>query len=636
METTTGSKIKLLPQALANKIAAGEVVSRPESVVKELMENAIDAGADNIILLIKEAGKSLIQVIDNGGGMSEEDALMSFQRHSTSKIKDYEDLENIQTLGFRGEALASICSISQVEMKTRRADDEIGVIIKIDGNEFKDVSKVSCDKGTSIAVKNLFYNTPGRRNFLKSNQTEFRHIYESFIKCAVSYPEIRFEFYNNDELIFSLKPGGLKERLSEIFTPQFTDSLIEVSAENSHIKVYGYISKPNFTRKAKQDQYFYINNRSFFSKALNYSVYTGYDDLIDKGDYPSFFIFIELDPKKVDVNVHPSKLEVKFEDERPIFGFIHNAVKDGLRKADLIFTAKFDADSNPGEGNMTYDVVRGSGNSSDLSNSERSTLSSFRRESSENFNDPIKREPVKFDRKFYKEEMQPDRGANIYSIFDAVKKDEDDLTEPSGNELPDNTFEHKRSEESRFNVWQFQNKYVLCQTESGLIIIDQHAAHERILYEKAVLWLESQSPFSQQLLIPLYVTFTKIDFEIFKSLQNEIQHLGFNFNLIKNESIELTGVPSDIKHGKEEKILQELIDQFKEYEMSLKLEKRDNLAKSYGCRSAIKAGDSLKYAEMIQLIDDLFACKMPYVCPHGRPTIIRITTEELDKRFSRT
>ncbi len=631
METNIETKIKLLPQALANKIAAGEVVSRPESVVKELMENAIDAGADNITLLIKEAGKTLIQVIDNGGGMSEEDALMSFQRHSTSKIKDYEDLENIMTLGFRGEALASICSISQVEMKTRRPEDEVGVCIKIDGNEFKDVSKVNCDKGTSIAVKNLFYNTPGRRNFLKSNQTEFRHIYETFVKSAISHPEIRFEFYNNDELIFSLKPGGLKERLAEVFTVQFTDSLIEVSAENSHIKVTGYISKPNFTKKAKQDQYFYINNRCFFSKALNYSVYTGYDDLIDKGDYPSFFIFIELDPKKVDVNVHPSKLEVKFEDERPIFGFIHNAVKEGLRKADLVFSVGFGKEGTAEDQDMAF-------LNPDRKNKVSNFNNSFKREAAENFTDEIKREPIKLDRQFYKEEIQQEKSANIYSIFDAVKKDDDAENEETSdiNKLPHNTFEHKRSDESRFNVWQFQNKYVLCQTETGLIIIDQHAAHERILYEKAVLWLESQSPFSQQLLIPLYVSFTKIDFEIFKSLQNEIQYLGFNFNLIKNESIELTGVPSDIKHGKEEKILQELIDQFKEYEMSLKLEKRDNLAKSYGCRSAIKAGDSLKYAEMIQLIDDLFACKMPYVCPHGRPTIIRITTDELDKRFSRT
>lgn len=290
------SRIKILPQALYNKIAAGEVVGRPEAVVKELVENSIDAGADEISVIIKDAGKALIQVMDNGSGISEDDAVVAFQRHSTSKISTYEDLENIRTLGFRGEALASIAAISQIEMKTRTIETEIGTLVRIDGNEVTEVSAASTDKGTSIAVKNLFYNTPGRRNFLKSNTTEYRHIYDTFIRQAISNPDIAFKLYNNDELIFSLKKQDLHGRIHALYNEEFAESLIEVKSEGGLIKAFGYISKPGFIRKSKQDQFFFLNNRYFTSKNLNFAVYSGYDDLIEKGAYPSFFIFIEIDP----------------------------------------------------------------------------------------------------------------------------------------------------------------------------------------------------------------------------------------------------------------------------------------------------------------------------------------------------
>jgi DNA mismatch repair protein MutL len=605
------SKIKILPQALSNKIAAGEVVNRPESVVKELIENSLDASTSEITLIIKDAGKSLIQVIDTGSGMSEDDAIMSFQRHSTSKISSYEDLENILTLGFRGEALASISSIAQVEMKTRTAQDEVGTSIKVDGSEIQEVEKVNCPAGTSIAVKNLFYNTPARRNFLKSNQTEYKHIYETFIKLAISNPGVSFSFINNDETIFELPAGDLKTRIENIFTQGFSDSLIEVETGNSLIKVKGLISKPNFTKKSKQDQYFYLNKRFFTSKALNFAVYSGYDDLIEKGDYPSFFIFIEIDPRKVDVNVHPSKMEVKFEDEGAIFGILRNAVRNALKKADLVFDVGF-------ENKMNFAGQEESFSYSSPSPSQKSASNGWGKKDNAGF--------------------QPkEKKANIHSIFEASKYFEEKQDEPAPREKQANVFEHSKKEDTeRFNVWQFQNKYVMCQTETGFMIIDQHAAHERILYEKALLWLESQSSFSQQLLIPLRIELTKIDYQITASLKPELENLGFNFNMLKDGIIELTGLPSDVKIGDENKIFQELIDQYKEYELKLNLEKRDNLAKSFACRSAIKAGDKLTYKEMTGLIDNLFAMQMPYVCPHGRPTVIRITTDELDKRFSRT
>lgn len=607
-----------MPQALSNKIAAGEVVNRPESAVKELMENSIDAGATDISLIIKDAGKALIQIVDNGSGMTEEDAVMSFQRHSTSKIFSYDDLEEISTLGFRGEALASICSISQIEMKTKTGADDIGTLVRVEGNEVTEVSKTTTPIGTSISVKNLFYNTPGRRNFLKSNQTEFKHIYETFIKLAISHPGISFSFWNNDERIFDLPKAELIDRLSDIFTASFTESLIPVEYGNQIMKVRGFISKPNFTKKTKQDQFFYLNNRFFTNKNLNFAVYKGYDDLVEKGNYPSFFLFIETDPKKVDVNVHPSKLEVKFEEEGAVFGLIVNAMRDALRNADLTFEVAFGigdgSGDNPADKDETF--FHRSGGEGNIMQMGSSTSRN---------------------REISKDNNSDNKNATIHSIFEASTQAEEKEDDGLESEKQANVFEHSpKSETERFNIWQFQKKYIMCQTETGVLIIDQHAAHERILYERALLWLESQSSFSQQLLIPINIKLTKIDLKIAEGLQKELSNLGFNFKILPEDTIELYGLPSDVKVGDENKIFQQLIDQYKEYELKLDLDKRDNLAKSFACRSAIKANDSLTQKEMLALVDNLFSSKMPYVCPHGRPTMIRITTDELDKRFSRS
>lgn len=602
--------IKILPHTIANKIAAGEVVNRPESVAKELIENSIDSGATEITLIVKDSGKSIIQVMDNGSGMTEEDAILSFRRHSTSKISSIDDLESISTLGFRGEALASICSISQIEMKTRLQSEDVGTYLKIEGDEVKQVSKTSCDIGTSISVRNIFYNTPARRNFLKSDNTEFRHIYETFVKLAISNPDISFSFFNNDEKIFDLKKSSLLKRLSELFNVNFSESLIKIESGNNLISLNGFISKPNFTKKSKADQYFYLNNRFILSKSLNYAVYSGYDDLVEKGNYPSFFIFINLDPGKVDVNVHPSKLEVKFEDEGAIFGFIKNSVRQALRNSNIMFDIGFSSAQEIPEKGAT--LIH-----KDFSN--KSSVFSIPKKDSYQIK--------QFDKK--------ETTANIHTYSDITNELFNNIEIPKPEENK-NLFAHKISESEEFNLWQFQNKYIMYQTETGLMIIDQHAAHERVLYEKATSMLDSQAAFSQQLLIPIILDLSKIDYHIIESLQSELKSLGFNFKFLKNEKIELTGLPSDVKIGDENKIFQDLINQYKEYELKLNLDKRDNLAKSFACRSAIKSGDKLARQEMLGLIDSLFACKLPYVCPHGRPTVIRITTEELDKRFSRT
>lgn len=609
------NKIKILSEAMANRIAAGEVVSRPESVVKELIENSIDAGASQITLIIKDAGKTLIQVIDNGSGMSKEDAEICFQRHTTSKIYNFDDLDNIRTLGFRGEALASIASVSQVELKTRTIDSELGHLIRIDGSNVVTSESTSTEKGTSISVKNIFYNTPGRRNFLKSNQTEFKHIYDTFLRLAVSYPDIEFVFYNNDESISNLPSSTIEERLINLYSDEFFNSLIKVDKGNSLVTLRGFISKPAFVKKSKQDQIFYLNNRYFTNKNLTYAVYAAYDQLIEKGDYPSFFLFIDIDTSKVDVNVHPSKLEVKFENEGAIFGLIRGSIRDTLRDADLTFNVGFDSTMQfQGEEDRMKHVsgIQSSGSSLDYKPSFEMPKSNY---------SPLKRP-----------------ASNIHSFDEIVKTFSPENNAEAIPEVPqERIFQHtKQSDSDQFAVWQFKNKYIMCQTQTGLMIIDQHAAHERILYEKAVLLLKSRASFSQQLLMPIELKLTKIDFELAKELKSELSDLGFNFSIKNNDVIELTGIPSDVLIGDENKIFTELLDQYKEYEQNLHLEKRDNLAKSFACRSAIKTGQKLTQTEMLNLIDTLFAANMPYVCPHGRPTVIRITTEELDKRFSRT
>ncbi|MCX7833497.1 MAG: DNA mismatch repair endonuclease MutL [Ignavibacteria bacterium] len=600
-------KIKILPEAVANRIAAGEVVSRPESVVKELIENSIDAGATEITLVIKDAGKSLIQVIDNGIGMVKDDAILCFQRHSTSKIYNFEDLDAIRTLGFRGEALASICSVSQIELKTKTADDEIGTYVRMEGNDLIEVSQVSMDKGTNISVKNLFFNTPARRNFLKSNQTEFKHIYDTFVRFAVSYPEIYFIFYNNDSQIFNLKPSNTLERLKEIFTEEVTNNLIPIHSDNPIISIHGYISKPSFVKKTRDNQYIFLNNRYIINKNINFAIYNSYEHLIEKGNFPSYFVFIDIDPTKVDVNVHPSKLEVKFEDESAIFNFVRNAVKKSLRDSDLTFEIGFDEKQDIFD--KTDKIIHKITTSTNKSR----------------INKPFK--IIEFEK-----EISPRDFDNSFN-----KGTDSEIETEVFPEKQSNIFEHKNKTESeQFTVWQLHNKYIICQTETGLMIIDQHAAHERILYEKAYEMLNSKANFSQQLLIPIQIKLSKIDYQIALNLKEELKSLGFNFNIIDDDTLELVGVPSDVKTGEENKILQELIEQYKEYELKLNLEKRDNIAKSFACKGAIKSGDRLSQQEMLNLIDSLFLTSTPYVCPHGRPTILRINIEEIDKRFNRT
>lgn len=620
------SVIKILPQFIANRIAAGEVVGRPESVVKELIENSIDAGAENIECIIKDAGKTLIQVIDDGTGMSEDDALMCFQRHSTSKISEPEDLENIRTLGFRGEALASISAVSQVEMKTQTSDADLGVLVRNHGSVVIECTpstftgpRKQGSWGTSVAVRNLFYNTPARRNFLKSNQTEFKHIYDTFIRQAIANPEVSFKFMNDEEEILDLKKSDLQNRLIEIFGIKYAESLVEVKQETEIISLKGFISKPSFTKKSKQDQFLFLNNRYVTSKSLSYAVHLAYDHLIEKGDYPNFFLFLSLDPHMFDVNVHPSKLEVKFEDEKAVFGFIRKGVWNTLQQNDLVVSVEL-GEVSP--------------------RSEQRERKSNIIPSYQFTGDTNKEQRFRFDK-----QGNAETGASIHEMFvNKSQETEDtsaDLLKDTGlseQDIIPESFDHADIDDlsGKNSIWQFQRKYILYQMENTLMIIDQHAAHERILYEQAVDRLNSNANLSQQLLIPLYIELNPVDFEVAKSIEGELKALGFDIELQSKRKIKIKGIPSDVRLGHEDKILQELIDEFKENDVKLNLDKRDNLAKSYACKHAIKAGDKLNPDEMLNLIDKLFYTKMPYVCPHGRPTVVKISMDELDKKFART
>jgi DNA mismatch repair protein MutL len=631
------SLIKILPQFIANRIAAGEVVGRPEAVVKELIENSIDAGAKNIQLIIKEAGKSLIRIIDDGSGMNEDDALMSFQRHATSKIKTADDLENIKTLGFRGEALASIAAVAQVEMLTRAVDDELGTMLKNYGNEIVEHTKEQSENGTSITVKNLFYNTPARRNFLKSNQTEFRHIYDTFQRLAIAHPSVGFLFINEDEVLFDLNPADLQNRLMQIYGVKFSELLIEVDHSTELISLKGFISKPSFTKKNKQDQNLYLNSRYVTSKSLAFAVHMAYEDLIEKGDYPNFFLFLTIDPRVFDVNVHPSKLEVKFEDERAIFGFIRKGVWNTLEKNDLIVRVNLDSSKQTG-----FTLQKKESNiysaSSFLKRSDYGTGLEFTKHSSH------ENTPAKIHELFGKQHDH--EGGSSKEIENIREPESDDIIDPMDES--DTCIENEKNEHvhdssgkdidnliSKNEIWQFQKKYIMYQMENTLMIIDQHAAHERILYEQALDRLNSNANLSQQLLMPIYIELNPVDYEVAKSIEKELQALGFDIELQSKRKVKMKGIPSDVRIGNETKILQELIDEFKENDVKLNLEKRDNLAKTYGCKHAIKAGDALNESEMLNLIDKLFSVKMPYVCPHGRPTIVKVSMDELDKMFAR-
>jgi len=613
------NKIHILPDSLANKIAAGEVIQRPESAVKELLENSIDAGAKSIEVMIKRAGKALIQVCDDGIGMSEEDVVVSIQKHATSKISTYEDLEAIKTLGFRGEALSSMAAVTQLEIRTERREDEIGTLIRIDENGQLVKEKGSFAKGTCVSLKNLFYNTPARRNFLKTDATELKHIIDTFNKASLGHPKIHFKFYNDDDLIFDYPAGTLENRIESIFADNMLDALIPFEEKTDYMNVHGFIGKPSLLKKSKGEQYLFLNSRYVISKQINHAVFSAFENFLEKGDYPFFILFIDIDPHHVDVNVHPSKLEVRFENEKEIYTFVVAVIKKSLGLYDLV-------------PNMSF--------SDSPVQTEKLEQITFSKTEKDDFSD----------RPSFKEKGSSARTNFSDKEIDLLFSSLPDIETQGKSEPIDHPFQETRqreivhtdakytrdlSEEFPFII-QLHNKYILSQIKTGLMIIDQHVAHERILYEKALKRLDADLPFSQQLLFPKTIELDPGRYQVLKEINTLLNKLGFDIKYSGKNTIVIVGVTDDIIAGSEEKVLLEIIDEYTDNQREKTLEERDNIAKSYSCHTAIKSGDKLSEREMRLLIDQLFATSMPYVCPHGRPIVIKISLDEFDRRFGRT
>ncbi|MCK5368207.1 MAG: DNA mismatch repair endonuclease MutL [Cyclobacteriaceae bacterium] len=611
--------IKLLPESIANQIAAGEVVQRPASVVKELIENSVDAEAGSITLLVKDAGRSLIQIVDDGKGMSETDARMSFERHATSKIQKSEDLFSIKTMGFRGEALPSISAVAQVEMKTRPVDEEIGTSIAIDGSHFKGQHNTSCKQGTTILVKNLFFNVPARRNFLKSNPVELRHIMDEFHRLALANPEKAFKFHQNDIEVYKLNPGKLSQRIVGLFGKNYRAQLVPCEEKTEEVSLKGYIGKADFVKKSRGEQFFFVNNRFIKSNYLNHAVVSAYEGLIPEGTFPFFVLFIEIDPKRIDVNVHPTKTEIKFDDERSIYSLIKISVKKTLGSFNITPSLDFGVDTN-----FRLHTAKISA-SSGLSTSERE-YSQFKNIDKDSSN--------------LKNWEQLYAGALDNETIEAEVKRE---LAAQGNPLS-LTFEsainkmdehiHQEGDNNKQNIFQFHLSYVVTPVKSGLMLIDQQSAHERIYYERYIKILEKNSGSSQQLLFPETLELNPSDFSLVKELEKEIKGVGFAFEYFGENAIVINGVPSLIEVDSGREIFNGVLEDYKKNFLEYKSSNIENLARSMATNSGIKRGRKLATEEMKSIVDHLFACKNPNYSPNGRLIYYIFGLEKIEDIFN--
>lgn len=612
--------IQLLPDSVANQIAAGEVVQRPASAVKELMENALDAGATHIKLIVKDAGKTLIQVIDNGSGMSETDARMSFERHATSKIRKADDLFAIRTMGFRGEALASIAAIAQVELKTKKTGEDIGVQLLIEGSEVKSQEACSTADGTSISVKNLFYNVPARRNFLKTDSVELRHIIDEFQRVAIPNPEIAFSLHHNNTEIFNLSSGNLKQRLMGIFGSSYNSRLVPVEEDTPIVQIRGFVIKPEFAKKTRGEQFFFLNKRFIKSGYLHHAVQSAFEQLLPTDSFASYFLLLDVDPKTIDINIHPTKTEVKFEDEKAIYAFLRSTIKKSLGQFNIAPSLDFDQEAHLY--NMPLKPLDG-------------IIKAPTIKVDPNYN-PFKTETPSPTKNY--SESQLASNANWEKMY----------SRHADNQLQ---FEIKKEEESQQSIntdwnndlhesnkkltYQLHNKYILSHIKTGFMVIDQQGAHERILYERIMDSFEKNKSASQQELFPKTLELNASDFALVKELQTEIHAMGFDIAEFGKNTFVIHGVPADTSDYDSAALLEGLIENFKQNQLDLKSDKRENLARSMAYNMAIKSGKILGQEEMNNLIDELFACKMPYSTPSGKPTITTFSLDDLDKRFKK-
>ncbi|MBK6963754.1 MAG: DNA mismatch repair endonuclease MutL [Bacteroidales bacterium] len=605
--------IRLLPDSVANQIAAGEVIQRPASAVKELLENAIDAGGDSIELIVKDSGKTLIQIIDNGCGMSPTDARMSFERHATSKIKTADDLFRIRTLGFRGEALASIAAIAQVELKTRRHEDELGTHLLIEGSSVKSQQPCACPTGTSLMIKNLFFNVPARRNFLKSDPAELRHIIDEFQRVSLVNPSISFSFINNGKPLFQLPHSGLKQRIANVMGSGNYEKLIPVNQETEVVKVSGFIGKPENARKTKGEQYFFANNRYIRHPYLNHAVEEAFKDLIPEGYFPSYFIYLEVDPAHIDINIHPTKTEVNFQDHQSIYAILRSAVRASIGKFSLSSTLDFET-----EPMFSFNFPK-----------DRPIVEPGIHINPE-FNPFVKNPQPEL--RLSQGEYRKSSGVNQWEkLYEEIKQEENEQLLSRQSLTIDSDFGADRQADRGF--MQFQNRYIVTKVKSGLMLIDQQAAHERVLFERYLERIEQKKGMAQQQLFPQTVSLSASDTELVNELIGEISLLGFIIEPFGKNTFIVNGTPADLPNENIQELLENVLENYKNNQLGLKLDRKSNLARSMARNLAIKPGKALMTDEMQSLVDDLFSCSVPNLSPSGKNVTTLISAEEIENRF---
>ena len=608
-------KIQLLPDHVANQIAAGEVVQRPASVVKELLENAIDAGATKIKLIVKDGGKTLIQVVDNGTGMSPTDARLSIERHATSKISCADDLFKIQTKGFRGEALASISAIAHLDMQTRTPNSELGTSIRIEGGEVLAQEVAAGPVGTSIAVKNLFYNIPARRNFLKSTQVELRHITDEFQRVALAHPSVELDYYNNGSPLFSLPETEYRKRIVQVFGRRTNEKLVPLSEDAPQVKISGFICKPEFAKKSRGEQFFFVNDRFIKSSYLHHAVMAAFEGLIKPDHIPGYFIYLQLDPASIDINIHPTKTEIKFEDEHTLYAFLRSAVKHSLGQFNVAPILDFESNQNL---HTPYEFKHKMPN----------------------------RPEIQFDADF--NPFKSSGGAGQYTSTKRSAEGWENLyigleselgVENKGSQLQHETETDEESQlfvsgtQTGVNTLQLGRKYIVGTIKSGLLLIDQHRAHQRILYEKFLRTLTVDETVSQQLLFPLVLSYNTVELDLLKEMKESLVTLGFSFDSWGPDQLTIKGIPGMMKEDEIAMVLDRLIANYQQKNELPEYSIPDLIAKSLSKSLAIKGGTPLDNSSQLGLVNDLFACKETDRCPFNKPIFITIDEKDIENKF---
>jgi DNA mismatch repair protein MutL len=615
-----------LPDNIANQIAAGEVIQRPASAVKELLENAIDAGATNIQLIVVDAGKALIQVIDNGKGMSETDARMAFERHATSKIEKIEDLFSIKTMGFRGEALASIAAVAQVELKTKRAEDELGTFIEIENSSVVKQEACATTVGTSISMKNLFFNVPARRNFLKSNAAEMRHIIDEFIRVAMAFPEVFFSLTSNGQQVFHLEVGNLKQRIVQILGTNYNAKLVSVKEQTDYMDIYGFVGKPETAKKTRGDQYFFVNSRFIKSGYLNHAVNNAFDSMIAKDSYPGYVLFIDLDPSFIDINVHPTKQEIKFEDEKIVYAFVQAAVKHAL--AQFSIAPSLDFTLNPEIQGLDA-VSKPFTHQNKEAASSSNLYQTFTNKHQAHKIEPNEKSELRHWKEFFTK-------SNDGTQQSAIGSNQNNEKTNTNWQLQNNTQASLGLTLQTNNPYiQLHNTYIIATNNTGFLLVHQQHAHERILYERYTTQTHSQQPATQKSLFPITLELATPDAVLLEDLLPEIAALGYQIEPFGTNTFVIQGSPADVAQGNEKNSIELLLEQFKHFSNEMKYSKREKLVRCMSRQQAIKAGQTLNQQEMQVLLEELFACSTPNITPSGSPTYLEFKEDYLDRMFGR-